>query len=385
MRRKKALYVSLALFAALLAHLVAGCGAREETETAAERTPVQVVAADRERMSPTVEYSGTVEAARKALLGAEIQGRIEEMNVDVGDRIEEGELLATLASEQLTSARAQAVLANKEWERAVDLLEDKAITPQAYDRALTALEVARANHERIDASSKLRAPFGGVVTERYLEEGELYTVMPTGAGSPAIFELKDMSEVKVAFEVGARQLELVEKGLEAEVTVDAYPGRTFSGLVSRVDPSLDLMSRTATVEVTISNPDRVLRPGMFADILLSLKPRQALVVPRDTLMRQEGTGLFFVYVVEDGVAHRKNLELGEGFGANMEIVSGLSGGEMVVSAGRHRLHDGAEVEVVESGGAMGAAGTAEPAAESGAAESGKGAGAALSEDEEGSR
>jgi len=353
MRDNRRHVVWLAVCAAALVQMLAGCGggAGEESRGAEESIPVEVATAMRDMVSPSVEYSGTVEAGRKALLGAEIQGQIEKMHVDVGDRVSAGDLMAELGSEQLASARAHHVTASKDWERARDLLEKKAITKQAYDHALAALEVARANHEMVEASSQLRAPFDGFVTERYLDEGELYMLMPTTTASPAIFDVADISEVKIAFEVGERERELIRKGLEAIVSVDSFPGRTFVGKVVRVDPSLDLMSRTATVEVAVANGGLELRPGVFADVVLELTPREALVVPRDSMMRQEGTGLFFVYAVEDGVARRRVIELGDGFGASIEVLDGLEGGEVIVTAGRHRLHDGARVAIRDAGGA----------------------------------
>jgi RND family efflux transporter MFP subunit len=359
--------ISLALFATVVVQLLAGCGGGtgDQADASLDAVPVEVSEATVERVSPTIEYSGTVQAGRKALLGAEIQGRIEKIYVDVGDEVRAGEVLAELASEQLEAARARAVTAQKDWDRARDLLEKKAITPQAYDHALAALEVARASHEMIAASSRLEAPFDGIVTERYLDEGELYTLMPTAAASPAIFEVADLTEVKVTFEVGERERMFIEKGLKAAVTVDSHPGRSFEGNVTRVDPSLDLMSRTATVDVTVENGNSTLRPGVFADVLLTLKPREVLAVPRDALIRQEGTGLFFVYMVEDNAARRRVVELGGGFGERVEVLEGLEGGEVVVTAGRYRLHDGARVAVRDGAAAQVAQERSSGATESG--------------------
>jgi len=337
--------ISLALFATVVVQLLAGCGGGTGDQAGAslDAVPVEVSEAAVERVSPTIEYSGTVQAGRKALLGAEIQGRIEKMHVDVGDEVRAGEVLAELASEQLEAARAQAVTAQKDWDRARGLLEKNAITPQAYDHALAALEVARASHEMIAASSKLQAPFDGIVTERYL----------------------DLTKVKVTFEVGERERMFIEKGLKAAVTVDSHPGRPFEGRVTRVDPSLDLMSRTATVEVTVENGSSTLRPGVFADVVLTLKPREVLAVPRDALIRQEGTGLFFVYMVEDNAARRRVVELGGGFGERVEVLEGLEGGEVVVTAGRYRLHDGARVTVRDGAAAQVAQERSSGATESG--------------------
>lgn len=364
MRRNGRQWILGALCVAALGSVIGGCGgAGEQSVEATGRTPVVLADVEHEMVSPSVRYSGTVEAGRKALLGAEIQGQVERIHVEAGDRVNAGDLLAELAGEQLTQARAQAEAAEKDWERARDLLDKGAVTQQAYDHATAAVEIARASYEMVRASSELRAPFAGVITERYLDEGEVYTLMSMSAGSPALFELADISDVKVVFEAGERERALIEKGLEAEVTVDSRPGKVFHGVVSRVDPSLNLMSRTATVEVTVANPGSQLMPGSFADLRITLKSRDAVVVPRDALVRQEGTGVFFVYAVEEGVARRKVVELGDGFGASVEILNGLEGGEQVVTDGRYKLYDGAEVvprTEAAGSGTQGGAGSGDP-------------------------
>jgi membrane fusion protein (multidrug efflux system) len=350
--KRNATHIALAIMSVAMMGLgLAGCGGGGEATVEAEgRVPVEFALVGREMVSAHVDYSGTVQAGRKALLGAEIQGQVERLHVDVGDRVSQGDLLAELASEQLTQARAQAETAEKDWERARSLFDKGAITEQSYDHATAGFEVARATHEMVLASCQLRAPFDGVITERYLDEGEVYTLMSMATASPAIFELADASEVKVVFEVGERERALISRGLEADVSVDSHPDRTFTGVVTRVDPSLDMTSRTATVEITVPNSRGELMPGTFADVDIVLVARETLVVPRDSLIRQEGTGTFFVYVVNGGTVSRQVVELGVGFGEQVEVVEGLEGGERVVTAGRYRLHAGSEVEPRSAGG-----------------------------------
>lgn len=336
----------LAIVATAAGIALAGCGgASDQAAQSAGPTPVEVANVERDMVSPAAGYSGTVEAGRKALVGAEIQGKVDHIHVKVGDRVKGGDLLAELATEQLTQAGAQSTTAEKDWERARDLLEKSAITQQAYDHANASYEVARASYEMALASCQLRAPFDGVITERFFDEGEVYTLMAMSAGAPAIFEIADLSEAKISFQVGERDRALMKKGLVAKVSVDSHPGKVFEGKVTRVDPALDLMSRTATVEVTITDPDGGIMPGAFAKVRIALSPRETVIVPRDALVRQEGTGSLFVYTVDGGVAKRTTVEVGEGFGAYIEILSGLVGGDQVVTAGRYRLHDGAEIEI----------------------------------------
>ncbi|MCK4409400.1 MAG: efflux RND transporter periplasmic adaptor subunit, partial [Candidatus Eisenbacteria sp.] len=294
------------LLGALL--VLAGCGRGGEEETAvAETFPVETVEVVYSAVSPVLTYTGTVLPVRKALLGAQIQGPIEKLHVDAGDEVREGDLLVELASEQLTTADAQYVAAEKDWSRMKSLLERGAVTQQAFDQADAAYQAVRATYEMVLESTRIRAPFDGLITGRYLDEGELFTLMSMATPSPAILELSNIDKVKVLVEVAAKERPLARVGLPAEVTVDAHPRHVFRGILKRIDPGLDRMSRTSTADIIIDNPNGELMPGMFADVELTLSQKEGLLVTRDAMIRQEGTGSFYAYVVESGTAHRRSL------------------------------------------------------------------------------
>ena len=325
--------------------VLAGCGrgGDEGAPAEEERFPVEVVKVEYASVAPTLDYSGTVTAGRKVLLGAQIQGPIEKLHVDIGDRVEEGDLLVELASEQLTVASVQHVAAEKDWSRMRSLLERGAVTEQAFDQADAAYQAVRATYEMVLESARIRAPFDGVITGRYLDEGEVFTLMSMATPSPAILELSNVDQVKVLVEVAAKERPLARVGLPAEVTVDAYPRRVFHGTLKRIDPGLDRMSRTSTADIIVENPAGDLMPGMFADVELTLSEKEGLLVTRDAMIRQEGTGSFYAYVVENGAAHRRSLVLGDGFGEQVEVLEGLAAGDLVITAGRYKLHNGASV------------------------------------------
>jgi len=347
MNSRRAMILMCGLLAVLAALVLAGCGSEEATKTVGdERVPVELIEVARSEVAPALSFSGTVVPWRKALLGAQIQGPVEKFHVDVGDRVARGDLLAELASEQLTQAEAAYVVADKDWERMQSLHEKGAVTEQALDHASAAYQAAKATYEMILESARIRAPFAGVISGRFLDEGEVFTLMPTAAGAPAILEVSKTDTVKVVIEVAERGRPLVRRGLSATVVVADHSGMSFEGRVHRIDPDLDRMSRTSTAEVVVANRDGALTSGSFADVEVALAPREALLVPRDALVRQEGTGVFYVYVIEGGIARRRDLVLGGSYGEAVEVLDGLSSGDRVVTAGRYRLHDGSEVTVV---------------------------------------
>ena len=345
MRTRTHRMIRVLLFVVLSALIsAAGCGRGGEDETAVEETfPVETVEVVYSVVSPVLTYTGTVLPVRKALLGAQIQGPIEKLYVDAGDEVREGDLLVELASEQLTQAEAQYLAVEKDWERMKSLLQKGAVTEQVFDQTDAGYQAARATYDMVLEGTRIRAPFDGVITERFFDEGEVFTLMPVATPKPAILELSNVDEVKVLVEVAAKERPLARVGLPAEVTVDAYPRRVFRGTLKRIDPGLDRMSRTSTADIIVENRDGVLRPGMFADVELTLSEKEGLLVTRDAMIRQEGTGSFYAYVVENGTAHRRSLVLGEGFGEQVEVLEGLEAGDLVVTAGRYKLHNGARV------------------------------------------
>ncbi|MCK4511300.1 efflux RND transporter periplasmic adaptor subunit, partial [bacterium] len=253
----------------------AGCGRGGEDEAGVEETfPVETVEVVYSAVSPVLTYTGTVLPVRKALLGAQIQGPIEKLHVDAGDEVREGDLLVELASEQLTQAEARYVAVEKDWERMKSLLQKGAVTEQVFDQTDASYQAARATYDMVLEATRIRAPFDGVITERFFDEGEVFTLMPVATPKPAILELSNIDEVKILVEVAAKERPLARVGLPAEVTVDAYPRRIFRGTLKRIDPGLDRMSRTSTADIIIANPAGDLMPGMFADVELTLSEKE---------------------------------------------------------------------------------------------------------------
>lgn len=339
--------LALALTAALTI-AVSGCG-RGGAETAGtdERiVPVEVATVMTEEVTPVLTFSGDVQAGREASVGAMMSAQVKRILVEPGDRVDEGDLMVEMSGEQLTQAEAQYVAVKKDWERMTRLLERGAVTQQAYDQIDARYQAAKASYELVLESTQIRAPFSGVVSDTYLEEGEVFVLMPGGSSStPAIVEVVKMDEVKVEIGVSERDLRDVRKGLKADVEVAAYPGRVFEGTVTLVEPVVRPMTRTAKAEIVIPNPGGRLRPGMYARLALELAPREVLLVAHDGVLQQEGTGRYYSMLYEDEHARRVDVVLGHTIGERHEVLSGLEAGQTVITTGRYRLPDGARVAI----------------------------------------
>ena len=308
--------------------------------------PVTTVVAEEQVITPTLDYSGTVEAWARAALGSEIPGRIVSLKCDVGDIVSGDSLLVELGSEALIQARAQYDAAAKDWERIVTLRESGTVTQQAHDHMQAAYKAAKAAYEKTLISTQIRAPFNGVVTQKYLNVGEVYSLYPGQAGSPAIIELMQIDTVKVIVAVTESQYRRLGLGQKATLSLDAYPDKQFVGEVSRVDPTVSTKTRTANVEIRFANNSGIIKPGMFGFVSISLPSKSAVLADRDALIKQEGTGIFYVFKVQNDTAFRFNVVTGDSFGGLVEIKSGLENGDTVVTVGKMKIKTGSTVQVV---------------------------------------
>lgn len=331
-----------------LAIVFSGCGGDTDNDSANFEEiaiPVHTVMVTEEEVSPVLEYSGTVEPWAEAALGSEMPGRIEHLHCDVGDTVQAGFLIAEMGSETLIQVRANFDAVEKDWNRVKYLREAGTFSEQTYDRTQAAFDAAKATYEKTLASTQLRAPFSGVITQKYLEEGEIFTLFPGATGSPAIVRLMLLDTVKVVISVSEAEYAKISKAQEALLVLDAYPDMVFVGEVSLIAPTLHTRSRTADVEVKFSNLDGRIKPGMFGSVKLSLTPRELLLVNRDALIKQEGTGISFVYRVESNTAVRQDVIVGGKYGERVHISEGLHAGDSVVTTGKMKVKTGSRVEV----------------------------------------
>ncbi|MCK4546361.1 MAG: efflux RND transporter periplasmic adaptor subunit [Candidatus Eisenbacteria sp.] len=330
---------------------VGGCGRGEKSDDLArpEAIAVEVVSVVAEEIERSISVSGSIRPWRQASLGAAMPGKVERMMVEVGDVVDGGELLVEMGGEQLTQAAAQLTALEKDWKRMRSLFDKGVVTQQAFDQVDAAHQGAKAGYELVLASTRVRAPFAGVVTEKYLEEGEVFTLFPGPAGSPALLRLEQVDTVNVVVSVPEVDIPEFQAGQAATLRVDAYPGRSFTGEVFRIEPSVDERTRTAEVEIRVANPERSLRVGMFADVSISVGEEPALLLPRDGLIRQVGTGIYYVFKVVEGEAQRSDVEVGRSYAENVAILTGLAEGDTVIVVGKTLVQDGCEVQVVSSG------------------------------------
>lgn len=342
--------VSAVLAASAVAVVLGGCGAGEAPaadngNVAEERlTQVQVEAIEPRPAVETIEVAADVAAARRAMLAAEVDGTVEAIEVDLGDRVGAGEVLVRIDTRSIATeveeAEANYAQAEEDAARAEALFERRSITRDRLTAARTALEVSRARRESVRirlAKSTIRAPWAGEIAERMIEVGDFVDV---GQG---VLELVQTDRLKVQSEVAAEDAQYIQAGESATLRLQALPGETFEAKIVRIGASLNSTSRTLPIEVELENPGGRLKPGMFGRLTLPRRELEdALLVPLAALVDYEDGKV--LYVVEDGVAQRRRIQPGAVIGDRVVIAGGLAAGDRVVVRGQDQIADGQQVE-----------------------------------------
>jgi membrane fusion protein (multidrug efflux system) len=282
----------------------------------------------------------------------EVEGVIETIHVESGQRVESGDLLVSINDDveqaDMAALRAQVVLAEANYARSRTMWENKTGSEREYDDDRSALQVAQANLAQVRAriaKKNIRAPFSGVLGIRNVNKGQY--VSP----GTKLFSLQNHSILYTDFSVPESHFPDISPGLEVQFKVSAYPETVFIGEVEAIESKVDEMTRNISVRASLANEQALLLPGMYADINLVLaQPTLRLVVPSTAIVFSSfGDSVYVVKPDESGqdIAHHVQVTTGEQRGDLVEILTGLSGDEMVVQAGTNKLRNGDPVIVNE--------------------------------------
>jgi membrane fusion protein, multidrug efflux system len=305
--------------------------------------PVEAAAARSDTVIDAILATGQVEAVQSIELKPDVDGRLVKILVPEGSlvgrgtplfKIDDAELKAQV--DQITAERD---LARQSLNRTRDLLGQKASSQAELERAEATMRSNEAQLERLKVRldrTLVRAPFAGVMGQRFVSLGDYVT------SDSRLAALQTVSPQRASFQVPERYADQLKVGQRVSFRVAALPGREFIGKVDFVDPIVQLPGRTITVKARVPNPRRELQAGMFIEVRLATAVRpNAVVIPEDAVLPLQGAN--FVWVVANGKAARRQVELGVRTPGFVEIKSGVQSGEQVVVGGQERLAEGAPV------------------------------------------
>lgn len=331
--------ISSACFAFALA--ACGSGEKEATTAVVEELPkVEIQKVYSQDVNQIADYTATVEAYKTNNITTSTPNRIKEILVDIGYKVVKGQKVVVLDNVNIAQLKVRLDNIEREYNRAVELLNIGGGTQQAVDQLKTELDAARRQYENMVENTVLVSPINGVVTARNYDPGDM-----TG-GSP-ILTIEQLRPVKVLVNVSEGEFTKVRKGMKVDIKLDVYGDEVFTGTVSLIHPTIDPATRTFTVEIDIMNNDERVRPGMFARVSMNFGTSNHVVVPDRAIVKQTGSGDKYVYVYKDGKVSFEKVELGQRLDNAYEVLSGVENGADVVITGQTRLSNGAEVEVIK--------------------------------------
>ncbi len=295
--------------------------------------------------SERVEVVGQLAAAESVILRPEVEGVVESIEFEEGQRVAAGEVLFVLRSDEqraaLREAEANRVLAADVFERTEKLSKVRvsAVSELTQARAGVAaaealVDLARINVER----TRIRAPFDGALGARDVSPGDWVD------SDVALVQIDAVDRLQLQFSLPGNAIALAQQGLEVTARVAAYPDERFDGVVYFIAPALDEESRRLALKAWVPNSEGRLRPGMFARVELEVeRTEQALLVP-ESAIAHDASGPYVWRVTSESLAERASVELGTRRKGHVIIVSGLTSGDTIVTSGTHKVYEGVGVE-----------------------------------------
>ena len=310
--------------------------------TVVEATRVKSV-----RMAQGLTAVGSLRSDESVTIRPEVSGRISEINFREGQHVDMGLTLirfdTSVQRAELEQAEANLGLNKSRLERSRDLFTKGFISAQARDEAESNFKVAQANFDLAQArltKLDIKAPFSGIVGLRMVSIGDYVK------DGQDIVNLEGIDPLKVDFRIPEIYLKQVAVGQALQIGLDAFPNQTFQGKVFAINPLVDTNGRSIVIRAMVKNTESRLRPGMFARVrLLFSDDRDSVAVPEQSLIPLGDDQ--YLFKVVDGRAQRFKVEIGQRRDGQVEILQGVTAGEVVVTAGQLKLRDGSQVKIAD--------------------------------------
>ncbi len=351
---------ALTMASALLGAGICGCERTADApRKAAEPVSVQTVLPRRGEIARSITLpSFRILPIQQATMYAKVAGYLKSIAVDKGDAVKEGQLLAEIEAPELladqTQFEAETAVTRANFERMAEARKKSPdlVVPQTVDDLRGQYEIAAARLQRIRSLlqySRITAPFGGVVTARFVDAGAFIPAATTSSTpeSAAMLKLMDYSRVRVQVFVPENEVRFITNGVKAVVVLEEMPGRPFTGSVTRCSQALDEATKTMLAEIELANPGGEIRPGAYAGVQLEVeRKRDALLVPVQALL-VEKSGMS-VFTIASGKAKKTPVQTGFNDGLNTEITAGINPDEAVIPLGKLTIADGQAVVALEA-------------------------------------
>ncbi len=365
---KKILFIIVILLLLFFGILKRVSKSRKGIERKIEKEiPVEIAKVKKALIEEEIQTVGEIEPYQKVVVYSEATGKVEKLNVDVGDYVRKGELIAKIDYEkrkleyenlkkQVEAGEINLKNLKKDYERFKKLYKEGVIAEKKLDDIKTSYKAYLNQLEGLKKQLKLSkvrmedatiyAPADGIISKRFVDPGEIITESTMMKNSP-IVEIVNINKVKVKIGVSEEDIGKIRTGQNVFLRVDAYPDKKFTGNITRISPVANKETKTVDVEVIVNNPSHLLKPGMYCKAKIITGKRKALIIPLDAVIKFPASGNWYCFVVEDGVAERKSIKLGKICKNYAEVIDGLKEGDIVITTSQGILQSGKKIKVLK--------------------------------------
>ncbi len=331
------------LFYALALLTLASCGGKDQTTAVQEEKAEQVkttILAPRE-IAREISISTNLQGYQTVNVSPSLQGKIEHIYVEVGDKKAAGDMLVRMDENQYKTTKLAMGNLQIELNRLEALLETGSVSQQQYDQIKLSYDQTQESLAFLEKNTYVKAPFNGVISAKNYEDGELY------AGQ-AIVVLTQINKLKALVAIPETYFPLVKAGMKLTIASEIYPGETFPATIEVVYPTIDAATHTFQAKVVIPNASEKLRPGMYVTTTIGLGKQEAIVVPYQSVEKLVGSNDRYVFINNNGRAKRVAVKLGQRFDQDIEIISPeIVAGVEMVTTGQNKLVDGEKINIVK--------------------------------------
>lgn len=327
----------------LAALMLIGCGKKTTSTTVEEERVEQVrtTVLHYQEIQREISLSTNLQGYLTLNVAPSVTGKIEHIYCEVGDRKTKGQDLVRMDQTQYKTTKITLGNLEVEKNRIENLLRSGSATQQQYDQILTQYNSTKEQLEFLQANTYVKAPFSGVISAKYYEDGELY-------GGQPILVLTQLDKLKALVAVPETYFPRFKEGMKLQLTSEIYPEKVFTATVEVVYPTIDASTHTFQVKIVVPNGQHLLRPGMYVTTTIGLGKAKVLVAPYQAVEKLVGANDRYVFINDNGRAKRVAVELGQRFDQNIEIIAPeIVEGVELVTVGQHKLVDGVKINVVE--------------------------------------
>lgn len=332
---------SLVLMACATAVLFSACGKKADTTKQQEvkKEKVETSLLQTQKIQRVLSLSTTLQGYETVSISPSVTGNIEHIYVDVSSRVSQGQMLVRMDRTQYNTAKLTFANLGVELSRTEALKKSGSISQQVYDQTKLQYDQTKNNLDFLEQNTFVKAPFSGVISAKNYEDGELY-------GGQPILQLTRISTLKAYIAVPESYFPIVKAGQKISLFSEIYPDQTFDATIETVYPTIDASTHTFQVKLKIPNGKEILRPGMYVRTEMALGEAEAVMAPYQAVLKLVGANDRYVFVNNNGVAKRVDVELGQRVDSYIEISGeGIHEGLEIVTLGQGRLVDGSLLEI----------------------------------------